>query len=365
MRVHLVTDAFSLGGGLEHIYQVARGLKDIQFRVFGEPGPGAEKFKDLENVIIYDKGYGPEEISQFEPDLIHIHHLKPLAAYFKSSFRGNPVPVIFTAHGLHIHKYEFRRSLKARLSYFLRFQLEKRLFARAGRVIAVSREDKLFMEQKYRLNNVHYLTNGIDFQPIQAALGQPKKELREKLGFPASSFLFITVARFDFQKGYDVLIPAAARIKDYLKQRDCRFILAGGGSDMEAIKELCGKLEVQELFHFLGPRNDVYDILCAGDLCLLPSRWEGLPIVLLETGLLSTPVLASETYGNREIIGEKNGILFKNLDHKALAAEIKKVLENKYDLETMAGNLRREVLENYNLETMLKGLDTLYRDALN
>lgn len=364
MRIHMVTDRFDLGGGIEHIYQVTGGLPGIRFGVFGKPGPAVEKFRHLENVEIYDNGYQPDDVMEKEPDLVHIHHLKPLAAFFKNPGKTYNIPILYTAHGLHIRKYEFYGSISAKIKYFLRFQLEKRILPRARRIIAVSREDKDFLEEKYRLKNVTYLTNGIDFSAItpDSGSGESKAVLRKKLDLPGDDFLFITVARFDFQKGYDILIKAIAKIKDTLEQTktDCRFVFVGDGSEFEDMKVLSRCLSVSRYILFLGGRTDVYDILRAGDVFLLPSRWEGLPIVLLETGLLNVPVIASDTYGNREVIKEGNGILFKNLDVDALAQVIMDVLQNKYDLAAFAENLYREIQTDYSLEKMLSGLREIY-----
>lgn len=364
MHIHLVTDKFHLGGGLEHIYQIAKGLKDIKFRIFGQPGEkeAVEKFKHLKNVEVHDKGFFPSDVTAGKPDLVHFHHLRPLFAFFKNPFSRYFVPTLFTAHGLHIHKYEFYHSLQGRLTYFLRFQLEKRLLPKVDRVIAVSREDKAFLREKYHLRDVIYLTNGIDFSAVTAGMEEPinKKNLREKLGLPGNFFLFITVARFHFQKGYDILLKAISMAKETIEKSNGRFILVGDGPEFEKMKQLSRGLGVSEYIMFLGVRTDVYDILKAGDVFLLPSRWEGLPIVLLETGLLKLPVIASDTYGNREIIRKGNGILFKNLDSGALAGVIKSVLDQKYDLDACAENLYKEIHENYSLEKMLSGLKEIY-----
>ena len=360
MRIHLVTDQFSLGGGIEHIYQITKGLENIQFGVFGEPGPALEKFKGLEHVVIHDKGYAPGYVMEKSPNIVHIHHLKPLVSFFKNPLVKYNIPILFTAHGLHIHKYEFFNSIRAKISYMLRFQLEKRVMRKPDRIIAVSQEDKHFLEEKYGLSNVIYLTNGIDFSLATAAKQRSKKQLRKQLDLPADDFLFITVARFDFQKGYDILLNAVSIIKDMLQNTNCSFIFVGDGSEFDPMKQLSEHLSVSRYIRFLGARSDVYDILKAGDAFLLPSRWEGLPIVLLETGLLKLPVIASDTYGNREILKETNGILFKNRDTQELARVIKDVLENKYDLPAYAENLFNEVQANYNLEKMLSGLREIY-----
>lgn len=362
MLVHIVTDYFSVGGGIEHIYQVVKGLKDIEFGIFAKHGSAVEKFADLGNAKVYPRGYHPGYVMAEQPDLVHIHHLRPLFSFYNIPFKRYKVPVIFTAHGLHIHKYEFSNQVSNKMKYFLRFFLERAILKKADKIIAVSREDLEFLREKYHLQNVVYLTNGIDFSGIRAFSGSNKKKLREELHLPLDQFLFVTVARFDFQKGYDILIKAISHLKELLeqKEKDIRFLFVGNGREFEKMKALSRDLSVSPYISFLGERNDVYKILKASDVFLLPSRWEGLPIVLLETGLLQIPVLASETYGNREILKEGRGILFKNEDIKDLELKIRKVIEGSCDLNQYSRKLLREVESNYNLQKMITGLKKIY-----
>ncbi|MCP4215320.1 MAG: glycosyltransferase family 4 protein, partial [bacterium] len=211
--IHLVTDQFNIGGGIEHIYQIAAGMKNFKFRIFALPGKGdaLEKFNGLDNVEIHGNGFKPDQLLEGNPRLIHFHHLRPLLSFFKTPFTRSPVPMVFTAHGLHIHKYEFTHNIRARVNYILRFHLEKRLFAKVDRVIAVSREDKAFIETNYKVNNVLYLTNGIDFKGADSGPVPSKQKLRRELDLPRDEFLFVTVARFNFQKGYDILIKGIAK----------------------------------------------------------------------------------------------------------------------------------------------------------
>jgi len=374
MLIHLVTDRFSIGGGIEHIFQVVGGLTDFQFRVFGLPGPAVEKFKNLSNVEIHDNGYHPSEVAANRPDVIHFHHLKPLVHFFKNHFFFNfhpasRVPVIYTAHGLHIHKYEFYHALTAKLKYKLRFHLEKRVLSKARRVIAVSEEDRLFLEKEYGLTQVTYLTNGIDFSKFES-VRNTKEELRAKLGFPSEAFLFVTAARFNFQKGYDILVKAAASIAEDLEKikRGVRFVCVGDGEEFDAVKRMSQDLGVSKYMIFLGTRtgSDVYEIIKASDVFLLPSRWEGLPFVLMEAGMLNVPVLASDTYGNREILKTPdgmNGILFPNMDTGILGKTILNVLRGEYNLEEYALNLHREVRTHYNLPRMIGGLREMYTSS--
>jgi glycosyltransferase involved in cell wall biosynthesis len=112
---------------------------------------------------------------------------------------------------------------------------------------------------------------------------------------------------------------------------------------------------------FMGEKSEGLDYIRAGDVFLLPSRWEGLPIVLLECGLLKVPVIASDTYGNREIIGGGNGILFDNLNSRALINVIQKAVRGEFNLKMVASGLNREVRMNYKLERMVSETESLYR----
>ncbi len=364
MNIHLVTDRFCTGGGLEHIYQVARGVGDAHFTVFGLPGStdAADKLSGLSNVTVIDRGFDPGIVLTGEPDLVHIHHLRPLFSFFSNPLKRYDMPILFTAHGLHLHKYEFLPSWTAAVKYRMRFQLEKRLLRRTNRVIAVSREDKEFMESRYGLGNVTYLANGI--APVNRQ-ERSRKESRRRLGFPEDALVFFTAARFHFQKGYDILLDAIFRIRNRLKQKEVLFAWAGEGEEFDMIKDRAQALGLMPFICLLGNRNDVPDIMEAADIFLLPSRWEGLPIVLLEAGLHNLPVLASDTYGNREIIGSSNGILFKNLDSADLAAKITSILDGACQLTLLAGNLHREVQKHYSLERMVSNLRELYSALLS
>ena len=373
MIINLVTDRFCLGGGLEHIFQIIKGMEEVDFRVYARPSydnrPGEservkQKFRELKNVILDEGGFGPETVLKNKPDIVHIHHLRPLFYFFRNPLKKYRIPVMFTVHGLHLHKYEFyphhiSDMVGNKIKYLLRFILERRLFGQVNRVIAVSRDDKHFMEHHYRLRNVTYLTNGINISDVRIS-DVSRSELRRSLGLPPDHFLFVTVARFNFQKAYDFMIKTLCLLTDFLKNRKIKFIFVGGGTELNRIKKMADNLRVSSYITFTGERSDARQYIKSADVFLLPSRWEGLPIVLLECGLFRVPVIVSDTYGNREIIKKNNGVLFKNLDSPALAEVIKKAVNGEYKWEQMTTNLDREVKQNYSIEKMLTGLREIY-----
>ena len=119
LRVALVIDSFSMGGGIINLFRLVERLSDIEFGIFAKSGSCTSFFRELKNVIVFDKGYSPDYIVSFRPDVVHFNHLKPLLAWY-CRFRYSPLPVIFTARGLHVHKYEYQNGILPKI-YILIF----------------------------------------------------------------------------------------------------------------------------------------------------------------------------------------------------------------------------------------------------
>jgi glycosyltransferase involved in cell wall biosynthesis len=362
MKIALVTDKFIVGGGLEHIYQIAKKLPSIHFGIFANGGD-VGKASLLPNVEIFCDGNRPGQILKFKPSLIHIHHLKPLLNFYWHPFKKYRIPVLFTVHGLHVHKYEFKKGLSNRLQFHLRSGLERYLFRKVTKLITVSFEDAQFIDTRYRLRSI-CIPNGLDLSKIDSP--ESAKSIRNELNLPANHQLFLTVARFDFQKGYDILLRAISEIKDQIAERKIKFIFVGQGDLFDEMKQMATRLAISDLITFMGPRNDVYRIMRACDLFILPSRWEGLPIVLIEAGLCKLPILASDTYGNREVVRNGiEGLLFKNEDSQELACKIMHVVKNKKDIAPMGHIAYDAFRKKYDARIMVRQLQDIYTSAAN
>lgn len=365
MRIALITKMFEVGGGLENIYQIVKGLPEIEFAVFANGGDISEKFDGLNNVVTYINGYSPENVFNFKPDLIHIHSLKPLLEFYKNPLISYEVPVLFTAHGLHLHKFEFMNGTMNSVKYLLRLNLEKYLFKKAKTIITVSLDDRKFIKKKYKCENVIYVPLGINFSKIKE-IELSKSELRRDLNLPEHAFIFLTVARFDFQKGYDVLINAISLIKDNIKNKNIKFALVGDGALLGETKILVNKFAISDFVIFMGKRHDVYHIMKASDTFILPSRWEGLPIALIEAGYCKLPSIASDTYGNREVIDdEKIGMLFKNEDAAALSNLILDVVNGKYNLNEIKENASVAIKRKHCLDKMITMMREIYFQSID
>ena len=126
------------------------------------------------------------------------------------------------------------------------------------------------------------------------------------------------------------------------------------------MKALSSKLGIFDLVEFEGEIPNASRCLSRGRILIAPSRWEGLPFLLLEAGLQQKPVIASDCPGNRDIItNDVTGLLFPNEDINALAALFIKDF-SPTALAQLGSSLKSRVLSNFSLSQMLASTHSLY-----
>jgi glycosyltransferase involved in cell wall biosynthesis len=153
---------------------------------------------------------------------------------------------------------------------------------------------------------------------------------------PACGFdgprLVLAVGRLAAQKGFSTLLTAAVSLQDMAPVP--RVVIAGDGPLAGELRDQATRLGVGA--EFLGRRDDVPGLLAAASVFVLPSLWEGQPLVLQEALLAAVPIVASRTGGISDLVGDDAALLVPPGDAGALAAAVREVLEN----PATAGRLR-------------------------
>jgi glycosyltransferase involved in cell wall biosynthesis len=116
---------------------------------------------------------------------------------------------------------------------------------------------------------------------------------------------------------------------------------------MEAeLYQTATEMQLNKFVHFLGVRQDIYELLQISDILALPSFVEGLPMVLLEAGACEIPVVATSVGGVPEIVMEGvSGFTVPPGNSGVLADRLIRLLTNP-DLRRQMGKAGREVVEN-------------------
>ena len=117
--------------------------------------------------------------------------------------------------------------------------------------------------------------------------------------------------------------------------------------------------------HFLGWRDDVENIYPLADIAVVPSRWEGHPVALLEAMAAGVPVIATEVSSIPEmIISYENGLLVPPSNSKALAEAIKQLMYNQ-ELQVKLREAALITKNNFSLSHMVAGYEKIYQACMN
>ena len=137
----------------------------------------------------------------------------------------------------------------------------------------------LFGNKEYDKGNVYLLNNAIDLDKFKYNESLRKKK-RKELGIKDDTLVIGHIGRFVAQKNHDFLIDIFNEI--HKKNNNSILLLAGQGPLIEDIKNKVKELNLDDNVKFLGQRNDANELYQAFDVFLLPSLYEGLPVVGVE-----------------------------------------------------------------------------------
>ena len=177
VRLAYLTDRDSVGGGMEYIRR----------QMAAHPG-------DECRVFFADRGEcTAAKMDEWRADIVHVNHLKALVQLFRNPFARPQGKVVFTVHGIHLRKYDFLpKTLANRAKRLLRLSLERRLYRKCDKLIALTPTDSADIQRLYGPDlPVVVEPNSVDASEFAEASAD--------LRFKRDEFAFVCIARFDFQ----------------------------------------------------------------------------------------------------------------------------------------------------------------------
>ena len=185
--------------------------------------------------------------------------------------------------------------------------------------IAVSDEVRASMPSRLA-RRTEVVIHGVDVDAIAARRGE-REAARAELGVGHDELVVATVANLRAQKDYPTMLSAARQLVD--AGEPIRFVSVGQGPLALQLERERDRLGLGERFRFLGYREDPVRVLVATDLFCLSSRFEGLPISLLEAMAAGLSVVATRVGGIPFVITDgQEGRLVPPGDPAALAAAV-------------------------------------------
>jgi glycosyltransferase involved in cell wall biosynthesis len=166
---------------------------------------------------------------------------------------------------------------------------------------------------------------------------ETRAAVRAELGAGPDRPVVLAVGRLAPQKGFGLLLDAAARWRDI--HPEPLLVIVGEGPLEAGLRGRAVALGLA--VRFAGHRQDVPALLAAADVFVLPSAWEGQPLILQEALRAGVPIVATRVGGNPELAGEDAAVLVPPGDAAQFAAAVRAVLAD----PALAARLRKAALE--------------------
>ncbi len=300
-----------------------------------------------------------KELRALRPDIVHTHSSKAgILGRWAAHLEGVPV-VIHSIHGFGFHPGQ---TLPVRAA----FQAAERMTGPiTTHFIAVSRSNReqgialgLFRERKATL-----IRSGVELDRFRRA-GLPEAEaLRRELGIPSAAPLVGMIACLKPQKSAVDFVRAAGLLAGEFPE--ARFVIAGDGEQRRIVEGAIARAGLGARFHLLGWRRDVPAIVAGLDVCVLTSRWEGLPRVIPEAMAAGKPVVATRVDGSAEAVREGvTGFLCEPGDARTIAARIGALLADPGRARAM-GAAARPLAGEWDIREMVRAQESLYGRLLD
>lgn len=195
------------------------------------------------------------------------------------------------------------------------------------------------------------INNGIDLSAYGQSTSLTLKERENGI---------VMAARFAKQKDHLTLIKAVALLRD--KHIFPSVYLAGAGSKkhMKRAKKLVKELHLKEQVNFLGFCDNIPELLAKNKVCVLSTRYEGMPLSICEGMAAGCVVIGSEVVGVKELINHSiDGLLATPGSPDSLANCLHIALVNSYFTDQLARNAQARATQHFGVSRMITNYEEL------
>jgi len=362
IKLMQITHDLAIGGLQQVVVNLCRKIDKSRFdvsvlclRELGEFVPEIENL-GIPVYLLPQKEHGTdylaflkvaEILKQENIEVIHTHNTQP---FFDGTIGALLSGVKTIVHTDHARDFPDKR----------RYMIAEWLMSKfAYKVVGVSdhTSNNLVNYEKISRKKIVTIPNGIDGDRYQINIDRAKKI--KELGITKNGPIIGLGVRLEEQKGIIYLLRALPIIKREIP--GITLVVAGKGSLENYLKSEAKNLGIGDDVMFVGPRLDMPELLKLFDLYVLPSLWEGLPMVLLEAMAAGCPIIATNVGGNSSVITHgRNGSLISPCDPNNLASEITRILTDRKLKDSYIRQGYEIFNKKFSAEIMTKQYENLY-----
>jgi glycosyltransferase involved in cell wall biosynthesis len=275
-------------------------------------------------------------------DIVHTHSAKTgFLGRIAARLAGIP-KIIHTVHGFPFHDFQHP------LVRFFYMKLERFAAKFCDQMVFVNQFERQMAIDKRIVPAVKAFTiyNGVQLIDCQ------KKESKDE------TFTIGSIGRFCKQKNSINVIKAAIEVCK--RNNELKFVFLGDGELLDRCRAMVSEANVDDRIELPGWQRNTEDWLCRFDLFLLFSRWEGLPLSILEAMAAGLPIVASDIKGNNELVSEENGVLLPIDALDKLKETLASITEDREKLQKWGRRSREIVQKKFSIKKCVDEYKRLY-----
>lgn len=336
---------------------VPEGALDFNFPCFTTHPRSLVAFKDLtdEQMEAYLAAFQEaitEELSDFEPDIVHGQHVWILPSLAADA----NAPLVLTAHGTDLMGYDKWPEMR----HFANDAMDA-----ASKVICISKDNEALVNEvfpEYK-DKVVRMRNGYN-PDIFFQKDLDRAEVLARYGIPyAGEPLILFAGKMTRFKGIDIALDACALYEKAFP--DALTVLAGDGEERQNLEAQARELGLKNVY-FIGnvSQEELADLYRVADIDLVPSRREPFGLVAVEAMACGTPVVATNQGGLPDFVNSQVGALVEPEDAQDLARGIEETLTRALESSTWRDEIARYARDNYSQAVIIRELEDLYREVI-
>jgi glycosyltransferase involved in cell wall biosynthesis len=291
-------------------------------------------------------------IEKYKPDVIHSHGTTAALTLGPLCMIRKKYPCI---HTFHFGNYPHTRKLY--------FHAEKWLINYYDKLVTVSDSQKNAIVRYHKPRNIPIVTvyNGVHGNEYRGS-NNIREQVRAEFGFSDSDIVVGCIVVLSKQKGVTFLIESISKIVKHNK--NIKFLVAGGGPLEEKLESQAEP--VKEFITFAGWRDDPHRLMVGLDIFILPSLWEGLPMVLLEAMASGLPIIATDVADNKKIIKNgESGLIIRPGNSADIESSILSLSKDMSKAKAMGERAYDTYEHEFTVKRMVDNYSDLYRQMYN
>jgi glycosyltransferase involved in cell wall biosynthesis len=291
-------------------------------------------------------------ISETNPNVVHLHSSK--AGLIGRLVLRKSRLTIFQPNGwsFHVGGRILRSILRKYEILAAKYWTDK--------IISVSTGESREIKSHLKPDKISVIPNGICLKKWDRN-NYTKREARKLLRLPNDAKIAVVVSRVSYQKAPDLLLAAWPDIKSQVP--NSMLVWAGDGPLLNEMRMLSAS---DPSVLFIGPTDNPRLFFTAGDVTVLPSRWEGHSISMLESLATGRPIVCTDVNGAEDTITNGCGtVIPKNNKLKLIASVTNFLLQSEQQLHEHSKACKIKVAKHFDTKITQKLMHDLYNELIN